>query len=82
MTEGKPVRVAVNGDDVVHDGLVRAYLPDEKFKAVRIGDTVSAFDVHDNYDVRAVIEGMDGNVAFLRMDWDSRRDWAVGESWD
>jgi hypothetical protein len=75
LADEKLIRIAVNGVDVVHDGLVRAYLSYEKHKAVHVGDAVIAYDVGDEYDVRAVVEDMEGNVAFLRVDWDSLQNW-------
>jgi hypothetical protein len=79
LAEEELTRVAVNGVDVVHDGLVRAYLLHGKHGHLNVGDSVIAYDIDDEYDVRAVVEDIESNVAFLRADWGTLVSWDMHE---
>lgn len=68
------VRVNVDTNNIVRDGLTKVYLfriPEK----INVGDTVIAHDIAEEADFNAVVVTVESHKAYLRVDWDSAQHW-------
>lgn len=68
------VRVPVDTNNIVRDGLTKVYLFRVPEK-INVGDTVIAHDIAEEADFNAVVVAVESHKAYLRLDWDSSQPW-------